>query len=46
MVFFVALVLFIVILGFLDSRLRWPRPSDKSARYVPLSERSKTLRRD
>lgn len=46
MVFLIALVLFIVVIGFLDSRLRWPKPNDKSPRYVPLSERSKTLKRD
>jgi hypothetical protein len=46
MVFFVALILFIVVMGYLDSRLRWPRPGDKTPRYVPLSERSKTLKRD
>lgn len=46
MVYFIALFLFIVVVGFLDARLRWPKPGDKSPRYVPLSERSKTLRRD
>jgi hypothetical protein len=46
MVFFVALILFIVVMGYLDSRLRWPKPGDKTPRYVPLSERSKTLKRD
>jgi hypothetical protein len=46
MVFFVALFLFVVVLGYMDSRLKWPKPGDKSPRYVPLSERSKTLRRD
>ncbi len=46
MVFIVALVLFIGIMGYLDSRIGWPKPTDKSTRYVSLSERSKTLRRD
>ena len=45
MVFIVALILFIVVLGYLDSRLRWPKPNDKTPRYVSISERSKTLRR-
>ena len=46
MVFIVALILFILVMGYLDSRLKWPKPGDKAPRYVPLSERSKTLKRD
>ena len=45
----VALVFFfllIVVMGILDARLRWPRPNDKTPRYVSIAERSKTLRRD
>ena len=45
MTFFVALVLFIVIMGYLDSRLRWPKPNDKTRGYVSIAERSKTLPR-
>ena len=46
MTFFVALVLFILVMGWLDSRLRWPKPNDKTPRYVSIAERSTTLRRD
>jgi hypothetical protein len=46
MIFIVALILFVGVLGYLDSRLRWPKPGDKTPGYVPLSERSKTLKRD
>jgi hypothetical protein len=46
MTFFVALVLFIVVMGLLDARLRWPKPNDKTPRYVSIAERSTTLRRD
>lgn len=46
MTFIVALVLFVVVMGILDARLRWPRPDDKTPRYVSIAERSKTLRRD
>jgi hypothetical protein len=46
MVFLIALVLFVVVMGILDARLRWPRPTEKVQRYVSVSERSKTLRRD
>ena len=46
MVFIVALILFIGVMGYLDSRVPWPKPTEKTARYVSLSERSKTLRRD
>ncbi|HYO51098.1 MAG TPA: hypothetical protein VEW94_14705 [Chloroflexia bacterium] len=46
MTFVVAIILFVVVMGILDSRLRWPRPDDKTPRYVSIAERSKTLRRD
>lgn len=46
MVFIVALIVFIGVIGYLDSRVGWPKPTDKTARYVSLSERSSTLRRD
>lgn len=46
MVFIIALIVFVLVLGYLDSRLGWPKPGDKTPGYVPLSERSKTLRRD
>ncbi|MDQ3930739.1 MAG: hypothetical protein M3328_16530 [Chloroflexota bacterium] len=45
MVTIIAMLLFIVVLGYLDSRLRWPKPNDKTPRYVSIAERSKTLRR-
>jgi hypothetical protein len=45
MVFIVALIVFIFVLGYLDSRIGWPKPNEKVDRYVSLSERSKTLRR-
>ena len=44
MVFIAALIVFIVVMGYLDSRLRWPKPTEKRARYVSISERSSTLR--
>jgi hypothetical protein len=44
MVFFIALVLFIVVMGYLDSRLYWPKPKERA--YVSVRERSKTLKRD
>ncbi|HUP27926.1 MAG TPA: hypothetical protein VM409_05780 [Chloroflexia bacterium] len=46
MVFIVAVLLFVVVMGFLDGRLPWPKPNDKSPRYVSIAERSSTLRRD
>ena len=46
MVFIVALVLFVVVMGYLDARLGWPKPTDKVQRYVSIAERSSTLRRD
>ncbi len=46
MVFIVALILFVVVMGILDARLRWPRPTEKVQRYVSVGERSRTLRRD
>ena len=45
MVFIVSIVLFVVVMGYVDSRLRWPKPNDRSSRYVSLAERSSTLRR-
>ena len=46
MVTIVSMLLLIVAMGYLDSRLRWPKPNDKTPRYVSIAERSKTLRRD
>lgn len=46
MVFLVAVFLFVVVMGILDARLRWPRPTEKVPRYVSVGERSRTLRRD
>jgi hypothetical protein len=42
----VSLILFVVVMGYLDSRLRWPKPTEKVRRYVSVAERSKGLRRD
>jgi len=42
----VSFFLFIVVMGIIDARLRWPKPNDKTPRYVSVAERSKTLRRD
>ena len=44
--FIVALILFIGVLGYLDTRVGWPKPTEKINRYVSISERSTTLRRD
>ncbi|MDQ3706895.1 MAG: hypothetical protein M3437_17070 [Chloroflexota bacterium] len=46
MVTIISMLLFIVVLGYLDSQLRWPKPNDKTPKYVSIAERSKTLRRD
>ncbi|HEX8228328.1 MAG: hypothetical protein M3441_17580 [Chloroflexota bacterium] len=46
MVTIISMLLFILVLGYLDSRLRWPKPNDKTPKYVSIAERSKTLRRD
>ena len=46
MVGLVSFFLLIVVMGFIDARLRWPKPNDKTPRYVSIAERSKTLRRD
>ena len=46
MYFIIALVVFIGVLGYLDSRIGWPGPTEKINRYVSISERSSTLRRD
>ncbi|MEO5951424.1 MAG: hypothetical protein ABIQ44_03055 [Chloroflexia bacterium] len=45
MVFIVALIVFIGVLGYLDTRIGWPKPTEKIDRYVSISERSTTLRR-
>jgi hypothetical protein len=45
MVFIASLILFIVVIGYLDSRVGWPKPTEKIERYVSITERSKTLRR-
>jgi hypothetical protein len=45
MTFIVAIVLFVGLMGYLDSRLSWPKPNDKTPRYVSVAERSTTLRR-
>lgn len=46
MVFVVSLLAFVVVMGLLDARLNWPKPNEKTQRYVSIAERSKTLRRD
>jgi hypothetical protein len=46
MVYIISLVLLIVVMGWLDARLPWPKPNDKTPRYVSVAERSSTLRRD
>jgi hypothetical protein len=40
-----AIVLFVVVLGYLDARVGWPGPTEKIDRYVSITERSKTLGR-
>jgi uncharacterized membrane protein len=44
MVFIISVILLVVVMGWLDSRLRWPKPNDKTPRYVSIAERSSTLR--
>ena len=46
MVFIIAMILLVVVVGFLDSRIPWPRPTERVERYVSITERSTTLRRD
>jgi hypothetical protein len=45
-VFIIALILLVGVMGYLDSRIGFPKPTEKISRYVSLSERSKTLKRD
>ena len=45
-VFIIAMILLVVVVGFLDSRIPWPRPTERVERYVSITERSTTLRRD
>ncbi|MFL5735216.1 MAG: hypothetical protein ACJ78Q_18825 [Chloroflexia bacterium] len=45
MIFIIAMILFVVVMGWLDARLRWPKPKDKTSRYVSVAERSTSLRR-
>jgi hypothetical protein len=45
MVFIVSVLLFVVVMGLLDARLRWPKPRERAS-YVSIAERSTTLRRD
>jgi hypothetical protein len=40
-----SIVLFVLLLGYLDARVGWPGPTEKIDRYVSITERSKTLRR-
>ena len=40
-----AIVLFVVVLGYVDARVGWPGPTEKVDRYVSITERSKTLGR-
>lgn len=44
--FLVSLILLVVVMGWLDARLRWPKPNEKGSRYVSIAERSSTLRRE
>ncbi len=45
MVFLISLFLFVVVMGLVDARLRWPKPKERPS-YVSIAERSRTLRRD
>ncbi len=46
MISVISILLFAAGMGYLDARLRWPKPNDKTPRYVSIAERSSTLRRD
>lgn len=46
MVFIISVILFVALMGYLDSRVGWPKPTEKIERYVSITERSKTLRGD
>jgi hypothetical protein len=43
MVFIIALVLLVGVMGYLDTRVGFPGPSEKISRYGSQSERCKTL---
>jgi hypothetical protein len=45
MIFIISVILFVVVMGWLDATLRWPKPGDKTQRYVSVAERSTSLRR-
>lgn len=45
-VMLISILLFVVVLGYLDFRIGWPGPTEKVDRYVSITERSKTLGRD
>ena len=45
-VYIIALILLVGVMGYLDSRIGFPKPTEKISRYVSLSERSTTLKRD
>lgn len=40
------MVLLVVVVGYLDTRVGWPGPTERVERYVSITEQSKTLRRD
>jgi len=44
-VMIIAIILLVVLAGYLDTRVGWPGPTEKVDRYVSITERSKTLRR-
>jgi hypothetical protein len=44
-VMIVSIVLMVVLVGYLDTRVGWPGPTEKVDRYVSITERSRTLRR-
>jgi hypothetical protein len=46
MVFIIALILLVGVMGYLDNRIGFPRPTEKISRYVSQSERSTTRKRD
>ena len=44
-VMIVSIILLVVLVGYLDTRVGWPGPTERVDRYVSITERSKTLRR-
>ena len=45
MTFIIAMILLVVVVGYLDTHVGWPGPRERVERYVSITEQSKTLPR-